>query len=122
VTKYPESPREAARRFTPELTALVNDPLYSDVWTDGRLSPRDRSIAPLAALTVLYRPDELRAHLRRAVDNGLTHDEISALITHVAFYGGFPAGISGAVIAAPTLLGKETRLTPPPAPLLDNEA
>jgi len=101
---FPESPREAARRFTPELTELIDDPLYSRVWTDGRLSPRDRSIATLAALTVLSRPDELPAHLRRAIENGLTIDEISALITHVAFYGGFPAAISASMIAADTLL------------------
>ena len=70
------------------------------MWTDQRLSPRDRSIATVAALTVLYRPEELPAHLRRAVTNGLTHAEISALITHVAFYGGFPAAISASMIAA----------------------
>src|SRR5882757_9948472 len=93
MTKYPDSPREAARAFTPELTDLINGPLYSDVWTDSRLSPRDRSIATLAALTVLYRPEELPAHLRRARDNGVTNDEISALITHCAFYGGFPADL-----------------------------
>jgi hypothetical protein len=45
MTNYPESPREAARAFTPELTDLINGPLYSEVWTDERLSPRDRSIA-----------------------------------------------------------------------------
>jgi 4-carboxymuconolactone decarboxylase len=104
MTNYPDSPREAARPFTPELTDLINDPLYSKVWTDPRLSPRDRSIATLAALTVLYRPEELPAHLRRAVDNGVTHDEISALITQMAFYGGFPAAISASMIAAETLL------------------
>jgi 4-carboxymuconolactone decarboxylase len=104
MTHFPEAPREAARRFTPELTELINDPLYSRVWTDERLSPRDRSIATLAALTVLYRPEELPAHLRRGVANGLTVDEISALITHVAFYGGFPAAISASMIAAETLL------------------
>jgi 4-carboxymuconolactone decarboxylase len=104
MPNFPESPREAARRFTPELTALINDPLYSKVWTDERLSPRDRSIATLAALTVLYRPEELPAHLRRGIENGLTTDEISALITHVAFYGGFPAAISASMIAAETLL------------------
>lgn len=107
MTKYPSSPREAARRFTPELTALVNEPLYSDVWTDERLSPRDRSIATLAALIVLYRPEELPAHLRRAADNGLTQDEISALITHVAFYGGFPSAISASMLAADVFLGPE---------------
>jgi 4-carboxymuconolactone decarboxylase len=104
MADFPESPREAARRFTPELTELVNDPLYSQVWTDMRLSPRDRSIATIAALTVLYRPGELPTHLRRGIDNGLTVDEISALITHVAFYGGFPAAISASIIAADTLL------------------
>ena len=104
MTKFPESPREAARRFTPELTELINDPLYSRVWTDERLSSRDRSIATIAALTVMYRPEELPAHLRRGVENGLSIDEISALITHVAFYGGFPAAISASMIAAETLL------------------
>ena len=74
------------------------------MWSDERLSPRDRSIATLSALIALYRPDELRAHLRRGVDNGLTTDEISALITHIAFYAGFPAAISASVIAADTLL------------------
>jgi len=101
-------PREAARAFTPELTALIEDPLYSEVWEDERLSPRDRSIATLAALIVMYRPDQLPAHLLRAVDNGLTRDEISALITHVAFYGGFPAAISASVIARDTLAEKPT--------------
>ena len=98
------SPRGAARRFTPELADLVDSPLYDQVWSDQRLSPRDRSIATLSALIALYRPDELRAHLRRGIDNGLTTDEISALITHIAFYAGFPAAISASVIAADTLL------------------
>ena len=98
------SPRGAARRFTPDLADLVDSPLYDRVWSDQRLSPRDRSIATLSALIALYRPEELRAHLRRGVDNGLTTDEISALITHLAFYAGFPAAISASVIAADTLL------------------
>lgn len=98
------SPREAARRFTPELTALIEDPLFSDVWADPRLKPRDRSLITLAALAVLVRPNEFRAHLHRAVDNGVTHDEISALITHLAFYGGFPAAVAASSIAADALL------------------
>jgi 4-carboxymuconolactone decarboxylase len=104
ITDINSSPRGAARRFTPELADLVDSPLYDQVWPDQRLSPRNRSIATLSALVALYRPDELRAHLRRGIDNGLTTDEISALITHIAFYAGFPAAISASVIAADTLL------------------
>jgi 4-carboxymuconolactone decarboxylase len=98
-----QSPKELARAFTPKLTALVENPLYSDVWTDPALSPRDRSIATVAALVALYRPDELPAHLRRARDNGVTREELSALITHIAFYAGFPAAISASMIASRTL-------------------
>jgi 4-carboxymuconolactone decarboxylase len=70
-----------ARAFTPKLTQLVENPLYSDVWADKTLSARDRSIATVAAVIALYRPEELPAHLRRAIDNGVTRDELSALIT-----------------------------------------
>ena len=104
MTDLPDLLWEAADRFTPELMELVGDPLYSAVWADERLSPRDRSIATLAALTVVYRPDELPAHLLLGIKHGLTVDEISALITHVSFYGGFPAAISASRIAAQTLL------------------
>lgn len=97
------SPREMARAFTPGLTALIENPLYSDVWADPALSPRDRSIATVAALVALYRPDELPAQLRRARDNGVSRDELAALITHIAFYAGFPAAISASAIAARTL-------------------
>jgi 4-carboxymuconolactone decarboxylase len=76
------SPREmASGGFTPQLAALVENPLYSDVWADPALSQRDRSIATVAALIALYRPEELPAHFRRARDNGVTCDELAALIT-----------------------------------------
>ena|SRR5258705_13274393 len=98
-------PREMARAFTPKLTKLVEDPLYSKVWADPALNPRDRSIATVAALVALYRPDELPAHLQRARENGVSRKELAALITHLAFYAGFPAAISASAIAARTLEG-----------------
>ena len=61
MTDDPEPLREAAQRFAPELMKLLNDQPDSDLWDVGRLSPRDRSIATLAALTVLYRPEQLPA-------------------------------------------------------------
>jgi 4-carboxymuconolactone decarboxylase len=98
-----DSPREAARSFTPDLTRYVEDPLYSKVWEGAALSKRDRSIATVAALVALHALDELPAHLRRGVENGVTKIEFSELITHLAFYAGFPAAISASVRAAETL-------------------
>ncbi|MFI6762554.1 carboxymuconolactone decarboxylase family protein [Micromonospora sp. NPDC050417] len=99
------SPFATAHAFTPRLMELVDDPLYSRVWADPALSPRDRSLVTVAVLTALYRPEELPEHLHRAITNGVTRDEIAALITHVAFYAGFPAAISASAIAGHTLKG-----------------
>ncbi len=99
----PISPREAARAFTPKLTAFVESPLFDTVWADPTLSPRDRSLITVAALVALGRPNELAAHLHRALDNGLSPAELSAAITHLAFYAGFPAAIDASAIAAETL-------------------
>jgi 4-carboxymuconolactone decarboxylase len=98
-----ESPREAARAFTPKLAALVDDVLFPQVWADTALSPRDRSLVTVAALIVGGHHDELPAHLRRAVSNGVTREELAAIITHLAFYAGFPAAISASAAAQSTL-------------------
>ncbi len=97
------SPREAARAFTPRLSEFVETPLFDTVWADPALSKRDRSLVTVAALIALDRPNELAAHLRRAVDNGLSKAELSAAITHLAFYAGFPAAIDASAIASETL-------------------
>jgi carboxymuconolactone decarboxylase family protein len=58
----------------------------------ARGCPRcDRSRVTVAALVALYRPNELPFHLGRALENGVTKDELIELITHLAFYGGWPA-------------------------------
>jgi 4-carboxymuconolactone decarboxylase len=87
------------RVFTPKLSALVDNPLYSQVWEDADLSKRDRSLITVAALVALGHSDELPAHLRRAISNGVTRTELAAAITHLAFYAGFPAAITASVIA-----------------------
>lgn len=83
-------PREAARAFTPTLSAFVDNTLYPDVWGDSALGLRDRSLVTVAALIAAGHTDELPAHLRRAVGNGVTREELAAAITHLAFYVGFP--------------------------------
>lgn len=74
----------------PELVRLTDDVLFGQVWADLALSRRDRSLVTVAALTSLYRTEQLRSHVRLALENGLTKDELVAAITHLAFYAGWP--------------------------------
>ncbi|QYM95713.1 carboxymuconolactone decarboxylase family protein [Dickeya ananatis] len=96
------SPRAAARPFTPKLADFVEHPLYSDVWADPALTPRDRSLITIACLIALNHANELPAHLRRGIENGLTESELSEVITHLAFYAGFPAAITASAYANAT--------------------
>lgn len=97
------SPRLAARHFTPKITELIEHPLYSTIWEDPDLSKRDRSLITIAALLATRSSDELPVHLKRAIENGVTRTELSAAITHLAFYAGFPAAITASAIANATL-------------------
>lgn len=97
-----DSPREAARAFTPKLAALIDDVLFPQVWADPALSPRDRSLVTVAALIMGGHHDELPAHLRRALSNRVTREELAATITHLAFYAGFLAAISASAVAQST--------------------
>jgi 4-carboxymuconolactone decarboxylase len=97
------SPRAAARAFTPKLSALIEEPLYSQVWADPDLAPRDRSLVTIAALVALGHAEELPAHLKRGLANGLTRTELAAAITHLAFYAGFPAAITASAHAQAAL-------------------
>ena len=96
------TPREAARAFTPKLSQFVDDTLYPHVWGDPALSPRDRSLITVAALIAGGHAEDLPAHLRRAVSNGVTGDELAAAITHLAFYAGLPAALTASAIANAT--------------------
>jgi 4-carboxymuconolactone decarboxylase len=93
------SPRERIRAVVPKLIDLTEKVLFGDVWERPGLSKRDRSLITCAALLALHRPDQLRIHLERALENGVTKDELSELITHLAFYSGWPTAVTGAGIA-----------------------
>jgi 4-carboxymuconolactone decarboxylase len=83
----------------PQLGRLRDDVLFGDVWEQPELSKRDRSLITVATLTALYRTDELRGHIRRALQNGVTKDEIRGLVTHLAFYAGWPTAVNAARVA-----------------------
>jgi 4-carboxymuconolactone decarboxylase len=92
--------------IAPKLTELTDDVLFGDVWHRPQLSPRDRSIATVSALIALNRTEQLPFHLRRALDNGVTKDELIEMMTHLAFYSGWPNSMSAVMIAKDIFAGK----------------
>jgi 4-carboxymuconolactone decarboxylase len=85
--------------ISPKLAQLTDDVLFGDVWARPQLAPRDRSLVTLSALVAMNRPDQLRSHLARARDNGVTEDEIVESITHLAFYAGWPSAVTAVTVA-----------------------
>ena len=95
----PSANRDKVRATVPKLIDLTEKVLFGDVWERPGLSKRDRSLITCAALVAMNRTEQLTGHLQRALDNGVTKDEIGEMITHLAFYGGWPVAMSGALIA-----------------------
>jgi len=95
----PSAKRDRIRDFVPALVDYTNDVVYGDLWERPGLSKRDRSLITVAALIATYRPEQLETHLGRALNNGVTKEEISEIITHLAFYAGWPAAMSAAQLA-----------------------
>ena len=91
--------REAVRNVVPDLINYSEKWLFGEIWERPGLKKRDRSLITCAALVALQRPDQLRIHLERALENGVTKDELSELITHLAFYSGWPTAVTAAGIA-----------------------
>ena len=95
----PSSARDVVRPVAPKLIELSEKVLFGDVWERSGLSKRDRSLITVAALTAMYRTDQLPGHIERALTNGVTRAEIGELITHLAFYAGWPAAMTAGRIA-----------------------
>ena len=93
------SARSAMAEVSPKLAQLTADVLFGDVWERPGLSKRDRSLITVAALVALYRTDQLRGHIGRALDNGVTKDEIGEKINHMAFYAGWPTAANAVRLA-----------------------
>jgi 4-carboxymuconolactone decarboxylase len=85
--------------IAPALAGYTNEVLFGDVWKRPGLSPRDRSLITVSTLVALYRVNELPFHLNYALQNGVTRDELIELITHLAFYAGWPNASSAIAIA-----------------------
>jgi 4-carboxymuconolactone decarboxylase len=85
--------------ITPPLAAYTDDVLFGDVWKRTELVPRDRSLVTVAALIAGGHTQQMTGHFNRALDNGVKPAEISAVITHLAFYCGWPRAVSAVGVA-----------------------
>lgn len=77
--------------IAPALDRYTRETLFGEVWERPELSKRDRSLITVASLVATYRINELPYHIRFALQNGVTRDELVELITHLAFYTGWPS-------------------------------
>lgn len=102
MTKQPKQVgggRNTLGDFAPKLAALTDDVLFEDVWNRPELSARDRSLITVAVLTAGGNTGQLGFHLGRAVENGVTQEELIEAITHVTLYAGWPNGMAAMGVA-----------------------
>ena len=85
--------------FLPKMVSLTDDVLFGDIWERAELSKRDRSLITVAALIAGGNTEQLSGHLMRAKENGLTETELKEVITHMAFYAGWPKAMSAITVA-----------------------
>lgn len=106
--EYVDNAIKNADDFNQDMQELVTQYCWGDVWNRPGLDRRTRSFLNLAMLCALNRPHELKLHVRGAINNGLTKDEIKEVFLQVAIYCGVPAAIDGFRVAKETFkeLGK----------------
>lgn len=85
--------------IAPKFAQLTDEVLFGDVWARPALSRRDRSLATVSALTAMYRPEQLKGHLALARQNGLSEAELVEVLTHIAFYAGWPNTVTAIGVA-----------------------
>ena len=107
----PSAARNRIQPYFPSLVDYTNDIIYGEIWERPGLSKRDRSLITVAALVATQRPMQLKTHILRALDNGITKEEISEIVTHMAFYAGLPAALTAAHVAVDAYEGEPD--TPP---------
>ena len=95
--------RDRLKKNFPKLVQATEEFAYADIWERKGLSKRDRSLITVAALVAMNRSEQLRGHVSRAIDNGVTKDEIVEIITHMAFYSGWPTAMTAAGVAKEVL-------------------
>jgi 4-carboxymuconolactone decarboxylase len=91
--KYVEASMNSADDFNRPFQEWLNEVCWGGAWTDDRLPPKTRSMLNVALLAGLNRMHEWELHLKGALNNGVTRDEVQAIIHHLAVYAGAPVGV-----------------------------
>ncbi len=103
MNREPSAAQQAMGDVAPKFVELTDTVLFGDVWERKDLSKRDRSLITVAALIALNRTEQLRFHLQRALENGVTKGELIEAITHLAFYSGWPTAVNAINVAKEVL-------------------
>ena len=82
-----------------QFAQLTDEVLFGDIWARPGLSQRDRSLITVSALIAMNRPEQLRGHMARARQNGVSDAELIEAITHLAFYAGWPSAVTAVGVA-----------------------
>ena len=109
-----ESKRLAARQLArqqmgeiaPKLGQLTDEVLFGEIWERPQLSKRDRSLVTCTALVAFGWTEQMKTHFPRAIANGVTKEELVEMITHMAFYSGWPSAVTAAMQAREILADK----------------
>jgi 4-carboxymuconolactone decarboxylase len=91
--EYVDAAIKNADDFTRPFQELVTEYAWGAVWGREELSRKTRSMLNIAMLTTLNRPHELKLHIRAALGNGVTKEEVREILMHVAIYAGVPAAV-----------------------------
>jgi len=94
TTKPTHMLRATLGEFAPKLVDLTEDVLFGDVWERPQLSKRDRSLITCAALIAMGKTEQMDFHFPTAIKNGISQEELVEMITHLAFYAGWPSAMS----------------------------
>lgn len=104
--EYVDKQVASVDEFMVPFQKMVTEWCWGDVWTRPGLDRRTRSLLNLAMLTALNRPHEVRLHVRGAINNGVTPDEIREVLLQAAVYCGVPAALDSFRIAKEVLAEK----------------
>ncbi len=110
--EYVAAAERNADDFSRPLQELLTEYCWGAVWGRDGLPLKTRSMLNLAMIAVLNRPHELRTHLRGALTNGVTRDEIAEIFLQVGVYAGAPAAVDGFRIARETFAELDNAQTP----------